>query len=262
MKPRGEWASMRRKDLGLLIVVGFLFAALTFNLGLYWGVKWGLAKAHVMMPSQGEHALPAPQVFEAANHGPEKSTEDGKDWQDEKQIPESIREGFVKSKQNALIESQLRSKDRVSVGTSIADAEEYFSQKKLKWGEAPAEVQKMDRSVASEETPAPVVAQKKSLSSALFERSPASVEEFKPVPGQLTVQVASYATQEEAVARVKVLISAGASDAYYTKNIIKGEMWYQVMVGSFKEEKWAKHQGEQLVRRRMASEYFIRKVPD
>lgn len=253
---------MRRKDLGLLIVVGFLFAALTFNLGLYWGVKWGIQKAAVAVGPRAPGPAPAPHTIEASNHTPAAPAESEKDWQTEKQIPESIREGFVKSKQNALIESQLRSKDRVSVGTSIADAEEYFSQKKLKWGEIPADIQKMARNVASEEAPAPVAEAKKPPTSGLFERSPASVHEFKPVPGQLTVQIASYATEEEAIARVKVLIGSGASDAYYTKKIVNGEMWYQVLVGSFKDEKWAKHQGDQLVRRSIASEYFIRKIPD
>lgn len=265
MKPKGEWTSMRRKDLGLLILVGFLFAALTFNLGLYWGVKWGLGNGSLAVtPQQGHHGAPAHapehgEVIEAKAAAPTQTEED---WHTKKEIPEVIREAFVKSKQSALIEMQLRAKDRVPVGTSIADVDTFFREKQLKWGEAPKSEEKVERSVASV-APAKVVAVvKKEAAPGLFERAPASVKEFKPIPGQKTIQIASYATEEEAIARVKLLIEGGMSDAYYTKTKVHAETWYQVSVGSFADAAWAKKIGDRMVRRSIASEFFVRSIPD
>ncbi|HVJ65525.1 MAG TPA: SPOR domain-containing protein [Bdellovibrionota bacterium] len=264
MKPKGEWTSMRRKDLGLLLVVGFLFASLTFNLGIYWGIKWGLNHSPQASSAHSAPATPAHGhggVVEAANHPASEAVTPEVDWHTKKQIPAEITEAFVKSKQSALIESQLRSKDRTPVGISIADAETYFREKKLPWGEVPKELANLDRQIASESKKASENGAKKEASG-LFERSPASVKSFKPIPGQSTVQVASYATEEEAVARVNLLISSGMSDAYYTKTKVKNEFWYQVAVGSYKDKSWAQKTGERMVHRSLASEYFVRKVPD
>ncbi len=258
MKPKGEWTSMRRKDLGLLLIVGFLFAALTFNLGVYLGIKWGISQ----LPVAQQPAVPLhPANPNATIEVKSQTTESENDWHTKHEIPEDIRESFVKSKQNALIESQLRSKDRAAIGTSIADTETYFREKKLKWGDVPKEIEKLDRSIASESTKTSNVKVQSEVAG-LFERSPASVKSFEPIPGQATIQVASYATEEEAIARVKFLIAAGISDAYYSKTKVSGESWYQVSVGSYKDATWAKKFGERMIRRSIASEFFVRKVPD
>lgn len=254
---------MRRRDFGLLIVVGVLFAAMTFHLGLYWGVKWGMT--HSPQVQQHPSLDTGHAIYESlkAKADTKKDETVVDDWHTRKQIPKSLTESFVKSKQNALTEVQLRSKDRKPVGTSIADARAYFQEKKLKWGEVPKEVKELERNLASEES----AAQRKATSTkvtapnGLFERSPASVKSFSPVPGEHTVQVASYATEDEASARVKALIAAGASEAYYTTTKVRGDTWYQVSVGSYKDAKWAKKTGDQLVRRQLASEYFVRKIP-
>lgn len=266
MKPKGEWTAMRRKDLGLLIVVGMLFAVMTFNLGLYWGVRWSArhsaATAGTAHPPV-HHATPAPHTIEVKTEVAPAGAATDSDWQAKKEIPQSVRDAFVKSKQMALIEQQLRAQDRRVTATSIADTEAYFQEKKLKWGEAPAEVQALSaRTPASEASQAAAKAKPTTpIAKNLFERSPASVKSFSPVPGQHTIQVASYATEDEAVARVKLLISQGASDAYYRATKVREETWYQVSVGSFADPKWAKRQADQFVRRQIASEYFVRKIP-
>jgi hypothetical protein len=260
MKPKGEWTSMRRKDLGLLLVIGFLFSALTFNFGIYWGIKWGLHQASVSLPAAPFPNSERPNsTIEALS--PEAGASGENDWHTKKEIPTEITESFVKSKQSALIETQLRTKDRPSVGNSIADAETYFREKKLNWGEVPKELEKLDRSIASESTK-PSLAEMKGEVAGLFERSPASVKSFSPTPGQMTVQVASYATEEEAIARVKLLIASGISEAYYSKTKVSGENWFQVSVGSYRDAKWAKKMGERMIRRNIASEFFVRKVSD
>ena len=255
---------MRRKDLGLLVIVGFLFAALTFNLGIYWGIKWGLDHAtNTVQPHAPTAPLfphHSPKVTVEASHT-EAPVATEEDWHTKQAIPVEIRESFVKSKQNALIEAQLRSKDRTSIGTSIADAETYFREKKLNWGDLPKEIEKLDRSIASEAAK-PSAAELKDEVAGLFERSPASVKAFAPIPGQSTIQVASYATEEEAIARVKILIGAGIADAYYSKTKVGAENWYQVSVGTYRDAKWAKKIGERMIRRSLASEFFVRKVSD
>jgi len=252
---------MRRKDLGLLVLVGFLFAALTFNLGMYLGIKWGLNHTPVAQGHQAPAHPHDPHATTEVKHdapAPEHSSE--QDWHTKKQIPQDLRDAFVKSKQSALIESQLRAKDRTPVGTSIADAETYFKEKKLPWGEPAHGGADHGRSIASEAPKAVIKTPKQA--NGLFERSPASVKSFAPTPGQVTVQVASYATEDEAVARVKSLVANGITDAYFAKTKVKSETWFQVSVGSYKDAMWAKKMGERMVRRNIASEYFVRKVPE
>jgi len=251
MKPKGEWTVLSRKDIGLLVVIGVLFAALTFHVGLYWGMKWGLSKASVAQKdtSGSPHKAYKAEVKAPAQEG----------WEAEGSVPEELKNSYVKSKQNLLVETQLRAEDKQDFGRSIADAKAYKQKQKLDWGNAPTPIKAM-RSIASEKEVAKTPKVEGALSS-LFERSPASVKSFSPTFGDFTLQVASYATEGEAAARVRQMVASGVSEAYYRKSSKKGqETWYQVLVGSYKEKKWAQKSGARLIRRSVASDYFVKKV--
>lgn len=260
MKPKGQWTSMRRIDLLLLVLVGILFSALTFNLGLYVGIKWGLVNAGLGV---APHMAPAHPIVPDP-HAPvqvKAPAAEGKDWNNLEAVPQNIRQAFVKSKQSTLVEMQLRAKDSPSIGTSLVDNEAYFREQKLKWGQVAEADHKTERGIASENS-APAAGSSKNSAPGLFERSPAAVKEFKPTPGKSTVQIASYATEDEAIARVRLLIANNVSDAYYTKARDGSETWYRVSVGNYVDAEWAEKVGKRLIRRDLASEYFVRKVPD
>lgn len=172
-----------------------------------------------------------------------------------------LRNAFHDAKQQALNDLSTRDTRDASDSRpkSIADAEAHFESSKTGQREPAShtpEIPKVERKVASHSIPhevAPAV-------SRLFERKPASLG-FAPRPGSYTVQVASYATEDESQARVANLRKAGYNDAYYEVSPLKtGEKWYRVGIGSYPSPDWARKTGEKILHRGLAKDYVVRIV--
>ncbi len=172
-----------------------------------------------------------------------------------------LRRAYRESKQQAFVEMALR-KDTSQKPRSVSAAEAHM-ESHPDWARKPSSV--IGEVMAS----APVPSQKtqKAPSSdessvrKLFERKPSSVDHFVPRPGYYTVQVASYATEEEAQAKISELRGSGFNEAFvqsYSKN--KGNQWHRVAIGSFKEAEWAKKTGDKLVHRKLAHDFIVKQV--
>ncbi len=248
----------------LLVVIGLvvLLSGISFTLGVLFG--YGLNAGHV------EHAGATSLTdlsHSLVDQSHDKNGKEEKKHVDDKPDPAStLRTAFRESKQQALNELALKegTQDRPS---SIADATAYLDQNPpLSRSPAAAEddvdaEDKKRNDAAREEQAKRAEAGPPSSVKTLFERAPSSKDIFKPVPGTYTVQIASYPTQDESEAKLRILRQAGISDSYTL--VIEnqgGEKWYRVSVGAYPSPEWARKAGEGLIRRKLVADYLVREV--
>ena len=173
-----------------------------------------------------------------------------------------LKKAFRDSKQKALLEMTLRgAKIGSSVPSSVSDAEAHFESEA--GNRIPAKVEDAD---LSENTEKKIAEERKITKDGnvknLFERGPSSIHKFVPTPGAYTVQIASFSSGDESSAKVMELRKAGFTESYaHQINLKNSDVWYRVSVGSFPTPVWAKKTGENLVRRKLASDFLIRQVP-
>jgi cell division protein FtsN len=176
-----------------------------------------------------------------------------------------LKKAFQDSKQKALNESLLRD-GRSAEPKSVRDARAFQAVQNIdskplapvdSVARAPASQPEPMKSQAREATPPAELP--KNLKG-LFERKPSSVENFEPIPGQFTIQVASYSTMDESQSRVALLRKSGFNDAYFKPIQVGADTWYRVAIGSFSSSDNAQKVADQVVRRRLATSFVVRRV--
>jgi len=168
-----------------------------------------------------------------------------------------LKAAFQKAKQRALVDMALK-ETNITGPKSVLDEKAHF--------EATNPGIRKPASVETEASPSlvkegSIAKAPPSSVKSLFERAPSSKDIFEPIPGQYTVQIASYSTSDESVAKVANLRKSGFNQAY--QRVIKapkGDTWYRVAVGSYPTAEWAKKTGQQLIRRKLASDFVVRRV--
>jgi cell division septation protein DedD len=242
---------LSRHEAWMVFVLVVLLASLMFSVGLWVGL--GFSGIHQDVAAHSGSVLRAPA-----------STEDSVD-----QVPQAgaeLKKAFYDSKQHALAEAMLDIKAS-DTPKSILDAKAH-QQTHDEWNRKPA----ADAAAVREQKALQSLQEKeqKRLQAGppakvqdLFERSPSAVKDFEPIPGNYTVQVASFATFDEASATVVQLRTAGFGDAY-TKEIRfkNGEVWHRVAMGSYPNPVFARRMGERVRNRGLAKDFIVRKVAD
>ena len=274
MEPYKRRLHLDRSEVLLIFGLVVLMSSLMFTLGVVVGS--GLNGTGLELKGFGtaskvsEHgAAVASQAGHEETEAHEESAEQGERHpasvaEKEKETPGSdLRKAFRDSKQRALVDMTLRDTPN-KIPKSVADAEAHFEATK-EWDRKPAALEDEDKDKDKEVVQKPV---EKVLNQSnttelkkLFERRPSSIDRFSPTPGAYTVQVASYASQDESTAKITELRKSGFNDAYVQAIRLKnGESWFRVAVGSFPSPAWAKKAGEKLVKRKLASDFVIRQV--
>jgi len=244
-----------------------VFVVLVLSHGLLYVL--GVLSGFGLHPQSGSGPHLSDAAHEVAGHGEAKnehgnsrspaSHADSKNSKDSSPGSE-LRRAYRESKQQAFVEMNLR-KDTNQKPKSVTAAEAHleahpdWDRKPPEVAEAPAESE-LKRDPAGHKEPSNQNAVKR-----LFERRPASIDYFEPRPGFYTVQIASYATSEEAEAKISELRGVGFNEAYIQRvSNGKGNQWHRVAVGSFPSPDWAKKTGDKLIRRKMAHDFIVKQV--
>ena len=244
----------------MVFVLVVLLAGLMFSVGLWVGL--GFAGPHSQIAAQlgvdvhGEQRAPASEDGSSANGNAAPQEVAGA----------SLKKAFQESKQKALSEAVV-SIQAADTPKSILDATAH-KESHAQWDRKPAsnasdEAEKAAFSDLAEKEAKRLKDGPPAKVKGLFERSPDSVKDFDPVPGNYTLQIASFATAEESAAMVKQLRKSGFLDAY-TKAIQfkNGETWHRVAVGSYPNPVYARQMGERIRKRGLSKDFIVRKVAD
>lgn len=243
----------------MVFVLVILLAGLMFSVGLWVGM--GFSGTHGPVAVHGESTPEGHERAPASAEG-EKHVETPKVVE----AGEGLKKSFQESKQKALSEAVVGMQAN-ETPKSILDVAAH-KQTHKEWDRKPASSEADEAEQAAlndlkeredkrkrEGPPAKV--------KALFERSPDSVKDFDPVPGNYTLQIASFATAEESAAMVKQLRKAGFLDAYTQAISFKnGETWHRVAVGSYPNPVYARQMGDRIRRRGLSKDFIVRKVAD
>jgi cell division septation protein DedD len=246
--------SLSRQEATLVLALVLLLSTLMFSVGVFVG--YGAGQSVVV---KGGHPAENAElaVHEETSKGRAPASVTDAD------AGERLKKNFADSKQRALMDFTDDQAAMVSEPPSIADSEAHFNSNKG-WDRRPssAEVsatEKLEKAVESEDArrkAGPPTGVK-----TLFERSPSSIQGFEPTIGSYTVQVASFATADEAAAKVVDLRKAGMLDAYSQAVQFKnGETWHRVAVGSYPNPMWARKMGDRLVKRSLSRDFVVREV--
>lgn len=233
-----------------------------FTFGVMIG--FGLPKASESAAVSGHEAGHASGHGEASPSSRSPASVGGKG---EAKVPgASLRKAFRESKQEALTEMVLRSQESEQQRpNSVPDAAAHLEANSQWARQAGSGEDQVEQAVAAKAREAELAREKAGPSNtvkSLFERKPSSVDRFSPISGQFTVQMGSYSTEDESKAKVSVLRKAGFNDAYYEiATLPNGERWYRVGLGSFTTSAWAKKAGERVIKRKLASDFIVRRVP-
>ncbi len=253
MAVKGKGPSLGTQDTIWVFALVFLLSGLMFSVGLWVG--YGV-RPHVEISDEVASADDAEDA--AGNRSPA-----GAAVEDERGGGK-LRRRFLEDKREALAR-EMTARTEGTRPKSIEDANAHLAVHS-EWNRAPAEARDVDEDSSRLKNAADT--EKKRLKQGppqnvkgLFERAPASIDTFDPQPGKFTVQVASFATEDEARGKVTALRVGGFDEAYFKSVKIRGgETWYRVFVGSYPSPVWAKKMGEKLKRQRMTTDYAIREV--
>jgi len=256
---------LERSDVLILFAMILLACGMMFSAGVLVGRSFA-------PPDIAAHGH---QDTHLANHGKSQSKKDAARApasvsvvKDAAAPGQQLKKSFQESKQRALNESLVR-ESRSTEPKSVRDARAFKALQARDTSTLAGLESTADRKPASQEdtqespkseTKASSPAELPKNLKGLFERKPSSIENFEPVPGQFTVQVASYSTRDESQARVSLLRKSGFNDAYFQPIQVGSETWYRVAIGSFSTSENAQKVAEQVVRRRMATSFVVRRV--
>lgn len=266
---------LEKSEFWILCGIVFLFAGLTFSLGVMVGA--GLDSAsHVAANGHDEV-----EVHSSGHHSEEKGSPNHKvsrkvashsapskiDAQDQKEMPgSSLRQAYRKAKQLDF-EEMLSVDSSLDTGpVSVQDSQAYFeSREKTKEQERELPLETNMSGLMESRDPASeamVRQEPPQQVTTLFERRPASANDYSPVFGEYTVLVASYSTEDEARSKLAGLRAAGFNEAYFKPEKSKddGAEWFRVSVGSYKDISWALKTKETLKKKSLASTPIVRKV--
>ncbi len=244
----------RSEAIFFLLVIG-LSHAMLFFLGVFTGFKFQPGEKHPVGQTASHEAGDA-------HHGSrtpaqvEGSTETLSSAEKEEEAGAALKQAFVQSKQQAFLDLFLNKETSVKP-ESVLSAEAHLNATP-QWDRKPASAESDNEPKETEkvaEVPAAPTSVKK-----LFERKPSAVDFFTPRPGTYTVQVGSYASPEEAQAKVREMRNRGFNEAYIVPVKKAGGDWHRVQFGSFPDAQWAKKSGEKIVKYQLAHGYLIEKV--
>ena len=251
----------RKKNLGSqetmwVFSLVFLLSGLMFSVGLWvgYGFRPAEEKAAAHAIANAEH-----ESHEEANRAPAAVVEDDRGGA-------ALRAGFLQDKRNTLDRETL-SREASTTPKSIEDSRAHLASHD-QWTRTPAgakdnsgdEARSRAMSAAAQEAERIKQGPGQNVRG-LFERSTSSIDTFEPQPGRFTVQIASFATEDEARAKITKLREEGFQEAYYkTVKIRGGETWYRIFVGSFPTPVWAKRMGDKLKKQKMTTDFAIREV--
>lgn len=257
-----------RFEVVVLFGILILFSGLMFTFGLMIGYgmpKGAAVEVTAVAPSESGHGVAAhggEQVGRkiasvSGGHGeaPKEATVSGA----------ALKRAFREAKQQALTESALRDQESDSRRPlSVVDGTAHM-EAHPQWNRAPASDDSEDRAIIAKAQELEKTREKAGPPTpvrGLFERKPTATEHFAPTSGSYTVQLGSYATEDESKAKVSALRKSGFNDAYYeAAKLANGDRWYRVGLGSFPTTEWARKSGERLVKRRLATDFIVRRVP-
>lgn len=263
MVKKPSWLHLEPMEIAVFGAFAFLLSGLCFTLGVMVG--HGLSPQGAKDSQHAAESAHTPGTGHAAadadadeEHGHRAPASEPKT----KAPGEELKAAFQSAKQQALTDWALKGAGReepqsvLDVGAHMETHEE--------WDRKPAAINQNTTGKVEElrkqelkrtaEGPPPTVG-------TLFERDKNAGDDFSPVASSFTVQIASYATSDEARARVAGLRASGINDAYFSsQKLSNGEKWYRVGVGSFPSADWARKTGEQLLRRKLAKEYVVRQA--
>lgn len=234
---------------GLLFLVGFFTGFKMQKDPPHPTAEVAKHDAHGASASHDEHGERAP----AAVSGAEKIAPDAED----EEAGALLKKAYRQSKQQAFLDLVLDKEVRVKPN-SVASAEAHFNAT-AEWDRKPASLPAVD-DLPPPPSEAPSPEAEPSAVKKLFERKPSALDVFRPLPGNYTVQVGSYASTEEAQAKVREMRNRGFNEAYVVPVKRAGGDWHRVQFGSFPSPDWAKKSGEKLVRYQLAHGFIVQKV--
>jgi len=253
-----------RFEILVLFGILVLFSGLMFTFGIMVGYGLPKAAGHEVAhaaASESGHGHETADAHAARVPASEKTRSS-----EDKVAGTSLKQAFREAKQQALTEAVLREQDRESQRpASVPDATAHM-EANPQWNHVPAAAEDSadvaavakahDQEAAREKAGPP------STVKTLFERKPSAVDHFVPNSGSYTVQLGSYATEDESKAKVSALRKAGFNDAYYqATDLPNGDRWYRVGMGSYTSSAWAKKAGERVTKRKFAVDFIVRRVP-
>ncbi len=250
-----------RAEILLVFVLFVLTAGMMFTLGVLVGHGLGdraSGTAHL------SHATEATVAGMHEEHAPDHGRKPASVSADKKLPGDSLKKAFRDSKQQALVEMTLTETEN-DKPKSVLDAQAHMASH-ADWDRKPAsDVMRDPDEIENEQARESEEGREKAgippAVKNLFERKTSSLDKFVPKSGAYTVQIASYATTDEAESKVSSLRKAGFNESYAMPVKVKGETWYRVSVGSYVNDTWAHKTGKTLQRRNLTSQYTIRQIP-
>jgi len=268
MEPYRRRLQLDRQELILLFCVFALISGLMFTLGLMIG--YGVHSQSISNVAQQDPSDAVGRAPASAAVAVEVAAKSTKNASAQKNaVEENVGKNSLKTLTDALNQDKQKALNEKALSQTATEMKS-VQDTKAHFAASPEAEKKVERTPASNDDDAPVETKEKKKAhlatervQGLFERKPAALGKFEPIRGTYTVQVASYATEDEAKARVNALASAGFHEGYVQAiKLQNGEVWYRVAVGSFDSATWAKKSGERLVQAKLASDFVIRKIPE
>jgi cell division protein FtsN len=257
-------------DIIVKLVLIFFINLLSFSVGTFVGKQF----------SDSQHKLASLEDdYGSGNRETASVTTDdlheknnGKQHVTEKEIAEIAKE-FVDSERSHMEASPYKSKTAKHVAkasksdpqggktpqnnehAAVARSKTPAKSAQTNHQKTPDGVEKIAHILASNETPAPPTAPVKEV------RQPSSLPKSvsSSIIGKYTVQVASYATENEADKHARELAAKGFP-AFYIPAIVNGKNWFRVSVGSFSARQQALDYKKQLMQQASLTSAIIQKV--
>jgi cell division septation protein DedD len=234
--------------LGVLII---LVAGMHFVLGFMYGMRAGKTAGlghAVVHKKEAQQRSPASVAAAAEKAGSAK---------------DELQKSLDAAKQSALEEMMLKQQYRLEP-KSIADAKaDVFTGDESDRSPAAAANADEDALPAEPLPEEPKSAKMNRVPAAvggLFEQTPGERRLFTPTPEQWTIQVGSYPTRDQALAKLDRLQKNKVFESYIQERKQQGTVWYSVFVGSFDKKDYSEKFANRLMRRKLIDDFQIGQV--